>query len=133
MVPYRLAMARPSAVILLGGIFSLANGCFVVGSMSLPGATTPWKSPLLSAPFGMVRDLAPANCRMYFHSWPTKKNSLSRLIGPPTFHPKSLNLSAGLGTTSLPSRGSPDATITLGALAAGSLVKRPLALLKKLL
>ena len=48
------------------------------------------KSPLSIAVVGTVNELAVACCRKRFHSSPTKKNSLSCRIGPPTKKPKSL-------------------------------------------
>src|SRR6185369_17797907 len=53
------------------------------------------KLPANSADVGMVRFCGVADCRILFHSSPTKKNSLCLKIGPPTFHPKSLNRNLG--------------------------------------
>src|ERR1044072_29075 len=63
------------------------------GSRSTPSSAVPTvpsgprrrkeKSPFNSASDGTVRRCAAERRRMYFHSWPPKKNSLSLTIGPP--------------------------------------------------
>src|SRR5882762_765608 len=51
------------------------------------------KSPLSMAVVGTVKVAAVACWRRRFHSSPTKKKSLSLIMGPPTKNPKSLKIS----------------------------------------
>src|SRR5438132_8847245 len=54
------------------------------------------KSPNLSARVGRLRLAGAESSRMRLYSWPTKKKSLSFLIGPLKFHPKLLKRSFAL-------------------------------------
>ena len=130
-------------MIRLAGILLPRNCCRVTGSINRPSSAVPGlpsapaslseKSPSNSALEGIVLFVGAENCLMSFHSMPPKKKNLSLIIGPPKLKPKLLYRNVGRSTTLLPARASPLGTITSGAFAVGSVVKRPRALLKKLL
>src|ERR1700719_3175232 len=58
------------------------------------------KLPASSCEVGTVRFTGLCDMRILFHSSPAKKNSLPRLMGPPTSQPKSLYRMAGFSTLS---------------------------------
>src|SRR6516164_6362096 len=64
---------------------------------SLRTLLTELKLPASSAVVGRVRFCGGAGSRSLFHSSPAKKNSLPRLIGPPSVQPKSLKRKGGRG------------------------------------
>ena len=70
-------------------------GAFGGLTRTLPEAL---KLPASSAVVGRVMFCGCAAMRIFFHSWPAKKNSLPRTMGPPTDHPKSLKRRGGLST-----------------------------------
>src|SRR5215813_5964704 len=115
---YTLAMACPLGVMHWGDI-TLATIVHPAGTFGGVLSVTPFnpvKFPISSAEVGRVRFCANAAMRSFFHSWPAKKNSLPRLIGPPNEYPKSLNRRGGLITLS----GAPGAAFNLDAALAAS-------------
>ena len=82
---------RANGAMRLAGITLPGNGWPVRGSRST--VVIPLKSPCLIARVGSVRRAGVVKRRIFFHSSPPKKKSLSRLTGPPRFQPKSLKRS----------------------------------------
>src|SRR6185503_5030856 len=66
---------------------------YPVGTLRVPVRRL--KSPFRSALVGRLRCTGAVSCRMILYSWPTKKKSLSFLIGPLKFQPKLLKRSFG--------------------------------------
>src|SRR5258706_10415196 len=76
-------------------LFVIVQPAGALGGVLRVSPVTSLKSPPSSAVVGTVMFCGLADCRILFHSWPAKKKSLLRTIGPPRFHPKSLNRSEG--------------------------------------
>src|SRR5258705_3058669 len=115
-------MALPSAEMHWGDIIlpTMVHPAGALGGVTsifgVDSANSALKLPVRSADVGMVRFWVVADCRILFHSSPAKKNNLCLMIGPPTFHPKSLNLKVGFTTGEVGVAFSLEATLTASNL-----------------
>src|ERR1044072_7337270 len=88
--PVRFAGVVTTPLVITGATHVFAA---LFGSRNTPSSAVPTepsgprrrneKLPSNSGRDGTVRRCAAERRRMYFHSWPPKKNSLSLIIGPP--------------------------------------------------